>query len=212
MLQPSPRMTAKPAVPLDAAAGRPPRPAKAQRASERTCIASGEKRAPQDMLRFVLAPDGVVTPDLARALPGRGVWTTARAAAVRAAIAKKSFARAFRRAVSVDADLAARIEAMLLDRALGALGMARRAGEATAGFVKAQQALDGRRVGLLLAFCDAGALGRVFGRDAAVYVAIAPGALAERVAAAARRLMDYRDAAAGPGAAEETGQGSERTK
>ncbi len=64
--------------------------------SERTCIATGAKGPPEAMLRFALGPDGAVVPDIRRKLPGRGVWTSLSAAAVRRASAKGAFARAFR--------------------------------------------------------------------------------------------------------------------
>ena len=35
-----------------------------------------------ELLRFVLDPDGRVTPDLRNRLPGRGVWVSANAATV----------------------------------------------------------------------------------------------------------------------------------
>ena len=48
------------------------------------------------MLRFALAADGSVVPDIRRNLPGRGVWTRLSFEAVRRAAAKGAFARAFR--------------------------------------------------------------------------------------------------------------------
>lgn len=38
----------------------------------RTCIATRTSGAPDDMVRFAVGPDGVVVPDLAGRLPGRG--------------------------------------------------------------------------------------------------------------------------------------------
>ena len=51
-------------------------------APERTCIATRTRRPASELIRFALAPDGTVTPDLARKLPGRGVWVTATREAV----------------------------------------------------------------------------------------------------------------------------------
>ena len=48
----------------------------------RTCIATGEQGAPERMIRFVVGPEGDVVPDLARRLPGRGLWVQAERAAV----------------------------------------------------------------------------------------------------------------------------------
>ena len=63
---------------------------------ERTCVVTRRKGQPDDMIRFVAAPDGTVVPDLKRKLPGRGVWVTASAATVAEAVKKGSFARGLR--------------------------------------------------------------------------------------------------------------------
>ena len=56
----------------------PPRAGKAgARDPERRCIVAMERRPQGEMIRFVLSPDGQVTPDLAAKLPGRGAWVTA---------------------------------------------------------------------------------------------------------------------------------------
>ena len=70
--------------------------ADAESGPERTCIATGEKGSPDAMLRFALSGEGVVTPDIRRKLPGRGVWTRLSRDAVRRAAAKGAFSRAFR--------------------------------------------------------------------------------------------------------------------
>src|SRR6201991_1058847 len=116
----------------------------------RTCIATGETGVPERMIRFVVGPEGDVVPDLARRLPGRGLWVKAERAAVERAVAKNLFARAARAAVKSAADLADRVERLLLERALADLGRARRAGRAVAGFVKVEQMVAERRAGLLV--------------------------------------------------------------
>lgn len=49
----------------------------------RTCVLTGEEKDPSAMIRLVQGPDGVVVPDLAEKLPGRGVWVTASGALLR---------------------------------------------------------------------------------------------------------------------------------
>jgi hypothetical protein len=199
-----------------------PTPVVADRADGplRTCIATGETRAPDNMIRFVVGPDGSLVPDLARKLPGRGLWVTASRAAVERAIARKAFARAARRAVAVDADLPERLERLLRERALSALALARRAGAAVNGFAKVEERLRTRLLGLVVCaaeahasdgrgklagrgvevvdFIDAAAIGRVFGRDDATYIGIAAGPVARRVAAAIGRWAAYGGAAGRP--------------
>jgi uncharacterized protein len=188
---------------------------------QRTCIATGETGAPERMIRFVVGPEGDVVPDLARRLPGRGLWVKAERAAVERAVAKNLFARAARASVKPASDLAERVERLLLERALADLSRARRAGRAIAGFVKVEQMVGQRRAGLLVVadeadgdglgklkaasrenglpiarLGDAAALGGIFGREQAVYVAVARddagGAFIERIEAGAARWRGYR--------------------
>lgn len=90
-------------------------PAPIVAAPVRTCIVTGVERAPEQMVRFVVGPEGDVVPDLARQLPGRGMWVTAERSAVEQAVAKKSFSKAARTQVRADDDLAERVERLLLD-------------------------------------------------------------------------------------------------
>lgn len=40
----------------------------------RMCIVTRESGSPEELIRFVAAPDGTVVADLKRELPGRGCW------------------------------------------------------------------------------------------------------------------------------------------
>ena len=183
----------------------------------RTCIVTGEESMPERMIRFVVGPDGDIVPDLARRLPGRGMWVMARRDLLQRAVEKGLFAKAARRAVKAPADLVDRVEGLLLERPLADLGRARRAGRAVAGFVKVEQMIGRKQAGLLIVAAeadgdglgklqatglpierlgDAGLLGGLFGRDQAVYVAVARddagGAFVERIAVGAARWRGFR--------------------
>lgn len=171
-------------------------------------------------MRFVLDPEGRVTPDLAAKLPGRGAWVVARREAVEKAAAKGLFARAFkapaRLADGVTPAALAEIAAAGLEaRALAALGLARRAGVAVVGFDQARGALKEGRAGLLLTARDAAENGagklaalargvpaiRAFdaatqsaalGRDGVVHAVVLVGAECDRLLREARRLDGFR--------------------
>ena len=196
----------------------------------RRCIATGERQPKESLVRFAVDPDGVIVPDVAAALPGRGLWLTARRDIVALAIKKRAFDRAAKRSVKVPEDLADRVEALLAQRCRDGIGLARRASKAVAGFEKVAQALRAGEVGLLLAASDgaengrqklaalargldlteeilsaltATELGAAFGRDYVVHAALGPGALADRVRADGARLAGFRGmAATTPGASE----------
>jgi len=112
-----------------------------QRTPERLCIVTREVKPTTEMIRFVVGPDGAVVPDVKHKLPGRGVWVTARRAAVTAAMARKAFARSFRRDVKVAPDLPALTDELLARAALDALAVAYKAGSVAVGFAKAEAAL-----------------------------------------------------------------------
>jgi hypothetical protein len=163
----------------------------------------------------------------------------------------RAFARAARGPVSVPTDLSALLQAGLIRRISDFLGLARRAGQAVAGFEKAREVLRTGRSRLVLqasdgseaermrflsgfrpglvpgaglsgvgmsgsGLADAGAmslsgvgsdivvidplpgdiLGRVFGRDYVVHVAVAPGKLAESLVFEAGRLAGLKNRSA----------------
>ena len=204
----------QPAVPQQpadrASAARP-----AKQGPERRCIASGEVRAKEELLRFVVDPDGGLVPDPAGRLPGRGLWLSPRRDMLEKACARNLFAKSAKASVRLPEDLLGRTEGALRRRFLELLGLANRAGQAVAGFQKVKDRLaageaallvhavdaaeDGRRkmIGLakgcradvsVVTLFTAEELGRAVGRDHAVHLLVLPGGLSDRLAAEARRL------------------------
>src|SRR3954465_8641548 len=95
------------------------------------------------LIRFVAGPDGVAVPDLARKLPGRGLWVAADRVSVETAARKGLFSRAAKMKVAAPADLADRVDALLRRRLLDGLGLAKRAGALTFGYEKVRAAVQG---------------------------------------------------------------------
>ena len=127
---------------------------------ERRCIASGESGATDRLIRFVMGPDGALVPDLAAKLPGRGVWLTADRALVEKAVAKRLFARGFKAPIQAPEDLADRLEALLAQRLIDLLSLARKAGQAVTGFEKVRARLRSGQSAVLVAASDGAADGR----------------------------------------------------
>ncbi len=186
-------------------------------APERRCVATGARGPKDPMIRFALSPDGVVTPDLAERLPGRGVWVSAERAAVEKAVRKGLFARGFKCAARAPEDLLAQVEALLARRAVDALGFARKAGLAVGGFDKTRARLREGPVAALIEASDgaeggraklrplaAGApvvsalaaqeLGLAFGREFVIHAALDRGGAADRFVREAQRLAGFRAA------------------
>ena len=191
----------------------------AEASRERRDIVSGAVMDEGRLIRFVAGPDGVVTPDLARKLPGRGLWVAADRAAVETAATKGLFSRAAKSKLAAPAELADQVESLLLKRLLSGLGLARRAGELTSGFEKVSSAIRAGKAAWLIEASDGAADGRrklfaltrkqaspppVFGLFAAaelglalggenvIHTAFLAGRAADRWAQDARRLSGFR--------------------
>ena len=182
---------------------------------ERRCIVTRESGDAAEMVRFVVAPDGAVVPDVDGKLPGRGLWLKAARDIVGQAVERGAFQRAASGKAHVSPELAGEVEALLARRCLSLLGFARRAGLAVAGFEKVramagkgklgvliaslEAAEDGRRKLALLApeapvvrlFVEA-ELARVFGRDTVAHAAIEKGKMAREFLRETARLAGFR--------------------
>lgn len=167
------------------------------------------------LLRFVVGPEGEIVPDVAGRLPGRGLWLTPRRDIVERAVAKRLFTRAARRPVSAPPGLADRAEALLAERCRDALGLARRAGLAVAGFDRVGEAVRTGKAAVLLFALDGATgsrrkmaglgrdlpsatvltgaeMGIAFARDRVVHASVGPGPLGARLIVDARRLAGFR--------------------
>lgn len=186
---------------------------------QRRDIASGEVRDEAGLIRFVAAPDGSVVADLARKLPGRGLWVAADRASVEVAVRKNAFARAAKAQLKPAADLADQVAEMLTRRVLAGLGLARKSGQLVLGFEKvaatveagraawlieaADGAADGRRKMLqsvrraanpprLLGLFGAEELGLALGGENVIHTAFLAGRAAERWTSDVERLSGFR--------------------
>jgi predicted RNA-binding protein YlxR (DUF448 family) len=135
----------------------PPQPAHPR---ERRDIVSGEVMDEARLVRFVAGPDGSVVPDLARKLPGRGLWVVAERGSVATAAKKGLFSRAAKAKLQAPSDLADQVEMLLRRRLLSGLGLARRGGDLTWGFEKVSAAITSGRAAWLVEASDGAADGR----------------------------------------------------
>lgn len=182
---------------------------------ERRCVATGESGDIAPLIRFVLDPEGRVTPDLAEKLPGRGVWVTAERALLDKAIKRNLFARGLKAAAAIPAGLAEAVEAGLARRLIDATGLARRAGLAVTGFEKVKARLKAGPVAALIEASDGSEQGRAklrpmaadaavvdvltsaelglaFGREFVIHAVLGYGGAADLVLRESRRLAGFR--------------------
>lgn len=178
----------------------------------RRCIVTRQALEKPAMIRFVVDPEGRVTPDLKERLPGRGLWVTASREALDQAVARHAFSKAAKQSVKVAPDLTARVADLAKREVAELLGLARKSGQLVAGFEKVEAALRAGKVRVLVAASDgaedgrgklarlagsgveicapltAAELAQALGREHAVHAAIKAGGIAEKTIIAARRL------------------------
>ena len=191
---------------------------------ERKCLATGEVQPKQGLIRFVVGPDGQVVPDVLGKLPGRGVYVTASRSAIATAVKKKLFARGFKAQVSVREGMEDEIEGQVLRRLVELISLARKSGDAVAGYEKVKdwlakeharvliQAIDGSgrgksklstpHRGKFIGCLTADELGMAFGRQTVIHAALASGGLGKRVVEEAQRLQGLREMVGGKGRTE----------
>ena len=76
----------------------------------RMCALTRAVRPVDELIRFVLSPDGEVTADLKRRLPGRGLWLTGTRKTVSDAAKRGTFPKGFKRECRVSATFAADLD------------------------------------------------------------------------------------------------------
>ncbi len=114
----------------------------------RRCIVSGQSLPKDNLIRFVVAPDRSLIPDIYEKLPGRGLWVEATDQAISEAIDKKRFAWAARGKVTLPDDLLGMVQNQVKQRLRNQLALANRCGDMAAGIEKSMDVLRSGQAGL----------------------------------------------------------------
>lgn len=184
----------------------------------RSCLGCREVKPKEELLRFVLDPEGNPTPDIAGKLPGRGAYTCFRSSCLAAAVKRKQFSRAFKAEVRTASaeELSAIVMKMAASRAVSALAMANKAGRVISGSEKVMDALRKGGVALLIlagdisedsaakfralaskspvqifSFADKDQLGAALGKEIRSAAALVPGALADNLSRELTRYWNF---------------------
>ena len=179
------------------------------------CIVTRKVMDEADLVRFVRSPQGDVVPDLARKLPGRGVWVSLDRAKIAEAARRKLFSRGFQAETSISPDLADLVAHLLRQQVLSLISMGRKAGEAVAGYMKVEEMLGRGRAQVLFHAAEASAdgcrkldklaapdvkrtslfhsreLDLAFGRSNVIHAAVAKGGIAEKLLQGLRRIETF---------------------
>jgi predicted RNA-binding protein YlxR (DUF448 family) len=128
-------------------------------ATMRMCVVSREVRPIDELIRFVVSPQGDIVPDLKRKLPGRGMWVTASRQVVAEAVRRHQFTKAFKRNLRIPPTLPTDLEALLVRSVTEALGIAAKARQIVNGYGKVESALREGKVEVLIHASDGAADG-----------------------------------------------------
>lgn len=185
--------------------------------ADRMCIVTREVKDEEELVRFVRSPDGEAVPDLARKLPGRGVWVSLDRKSIAEAMRKKLFSRSFQSETKVAPDVADLVARLLRQQALSLISLARKAGEAVAGHMKVEEMLGRGRAQLLFHAAEASPdgcrkldklaaadvkritlfhsreLDLAFGRSNVIHAAVAKGGLADKLLLSLRRIETFEE-------------------
>lgn len=128
----------------------------AKAAPQRSCLGCREVRSKNELLRFVLAPDGTVLPDILRKLPGRGAYTCFSRSCLESALKKRQFQRSFKSEVKLlpEAELTALIANRLEEKINSLIALANKAGKAVSGSDKVLETLRKGDADMLILAAD----------------------------------------------------------
>lgn len=126
----------------------------------RTCAQTRVSLPQSELIRFVADEAGNIFPDVSARAPGRGVWIKANREVLESAIKNNAFARSLKRQANPKPELINQTIDALYSKALGFLGMARRAGVLITGFDKVEDAIKKSEPAFLIEANDGSADGR----------------------------------------------------
>jgi len=122
----------------------------------RSCLGCREVRPKDELLRFVLDPEGTLFPDIAKKLPGRGAYTCFSRSCLEAASRRKQFNRSFKGEIRLlpETELISLIITILEEKISSLLSLANKAGKAVSGSDKVMDTLRKGEAAILIMACD----------------------------------------------------------
>ena len=130
------------------------------------CALTGKLLPREKTIRFVIGPENAIIADLSEELPGEGIRLLGYRGTLEESLRDGTFIRLFVK-YSLDsepfipASFLDKVESQLMDKVLGLIGLARRAGAVINGFAKVERSLKSGKCGLLLTASDGAEDGRI---------------------------------------------------
>ena len=123
---------------------------------QRSCLGCREVRSKNELLRFVLDPEGILFPDISRKLPGRGAYTCFSRSCLESALKRKQFQRSFKGDIKLlpEAELTALIVKCLEEKISSLIALANKAGKAVSGSDKVMDTVRRGEAAILILAAD----------------------------------------------------------
>lgn len=118
--------------------------------TDRRCILTRTVKEPEQLIRFVVSPEGVLTPDIKRVLPGRGCWVTATKDSVDSCVAKGLFAKSFKEKIIIPEDLSNLVDKLLTISCLRTLLLLKKAGFVFCGATQVTKLIQHGKASIIL--------------------------------------------------------------
>jgi len=126
---------------------------------ERKCILEGVVKPESELLRFVELNNELL-PDFNKKLPGKGMYITCNQLSLIKALDKKLFQKVSRHNLNISEDFIEMVGALLKQKALESLNIARKSGMLIVGFEKLKEVLKKDKVEFIVEAKDAGLDGK----------------------------------------------------
>ena len=131
-----------------------------EKETNRKCIATGQIKPKNELLRFVKTPDNRIVPDFNNKLEGRGLYVSISRKALKTAIEKNLFIKSLHMHLKIEENFLSMVEQLLYKRGLDSINLARKAGALVTGFEKVKEKILKNKVAFLIEAKDAGQDGK----------------------------------------------------
>ncbi len=127
-----------------------------EKETDRKCIATGQIKPKDELLRFVKTPDNRLVPDFNKKLEGRGLYVSNSKKALKTALDKNLFIKSIHLHLKIEDNFLTMVEQLLYKRGLDSINLARKAGALVTGFEKVKEKILKNKVAFLIEANNAG--------------------------------------------------------
>lgn len=187
-----------------------------EKETTRKCVATGEVKPINELLRFAKTPDSRLVPDFNKKIEGRGLYVSNSKTLLRRALEKNLFVKSIHLFLKIPEDFENQVEHLLYKKGLEWVNLARKAGALVTGFEKVKASIVNHKAAFVIMAADAADdnrqkienvaqnleilkvyqskdLDAAFNKDNTVYVAVLKSDIAPKVLEHIKRYQTFLD-------------------